>query len=118
MYKEGWMDNDINEITFGSMAKISFRCIQHKSCDGHVWQRSAYMVKYCNVSCPFCNPKTAGHHYVCKCNPNLLSRTYPDVFSRIDRELTKEKEGLTDAQLDLMTKGCKKIMVPMPSSYL
>lgn len=102
--RNGLSAEDINSLTVGTSKSIWLRCKDHVTCDGHIWERKVHALSADFRGCPFCNPQSL--RFVCKCEPpRLVSVIYPEMFSIIDRNLTKIKEGVTDTEIDSLTKG-------------
>lgn len=95
--KEGLTDENIEKLRRRSDKALWFRCSAHSSCEEHVWKNTPNQLSRRNDGCPFCNP---GSNKICRCSPFLLSNKRPDIFSQINRELTKKNEKLTDFEID------------------
>lgn len=119
--KNGKMtDEQIDLVSYGSDKQLHFRCSQHTTCHEHVWRSTP---KYTTLGegrkfgCPFCNDHNKSQKYVCKCDPRLLSTKRPDIFSQIDRELTKKYEHLSDHKIDRLLVGSNESVYFRCSSH-
>lgn len=101
----GMNDDDIDLIGAGTQKKVWFRCTSHSTCNEHVWFGSPYNTTKYSQCCSFCNPNS---NKTCICDPDLLSKTFPEIYRQIDRDLTTNKEGLTNFQIDRLLYGSKQ----------
>lgn len=46
---------DLNSITYQSRKKLTWTCIDHQTCDEHVWDAQVANMYLRNQSCPYCN---------------------------------------------------------------